>query len=139
MTKSAITVTLGGVDYEIAPLTIKYSRLWRETFGDMLNPVIAAIAKFGGVDIENPENWKDLSRLLETVKDTLLKAPDLFADATFAYSAELTKYRGQIEESTTDQEMIGAFMHVLALAYPFGLIMRAVNRAGLIERGTSKK
>jgi hypothetical protein len=136
---SAVTVKLGGAEYEIAPLTIKYSRLWRETFGDMLNPVVAAIAQFGGVDIENPENWKDLGVLLGTVKDTLLKAPDLFADATFAYSAELTKHRGQIEESATDQEMIGAFMNVLALAYPFGLVMRAINRAGLIERGTKPK
>jgi hypothetical protein len=132
-------VLLGGVEYEISALTIKYSRAWRETFGSMLNPIISALAQFGGIDIENPENWRDLSNLLATVKDSIIMAPDLCADATFSYSAELSKERGAIEESATDAEILDAFMQVMALAYPFGKLIRTVNRAGLTERGTGKK
>lgn len=126
-----VAVTLGDKSYPIRALNMKASRAWRESFGATVEPLIAAMSS----DISAATDLGEIARLLAALKDTLLAAPDLIADALFAYAPNLP--RAEIEEVATDTQAMAAFVEVLQLAYPFSALFTVVRR-GLTALATEK-
>jgi hypothetical protein len=129
----AITVTMGGEDYEIAALNMKASRTWRENFAQPLEKLIAAMRLSTEVELND---MAGVAQILALFQDTLLHSVDLAVDALFAYAPHLP--RETIEDNATDAEAMVAFVEVLKLAYPFGAIWTLARR-GLSQPATKKK
>ncbi len=105
--QGSVKVTLGGQEYEIKPLVIKESKVWRKKVIKLLS----SFSKYAEVTLENP---KDFSEALATA---LMTMPDQMADLFFEYAKELN--REEIEEVAFDYEVIEAFGKVSELAFPF--------------------
>ncbi len=99
--KEAITVMLGGKEYEIHPLVIKYSGEWRKRS----MPLIGFLMGYSRLAAQG-----DSVALQEAVTELFTTKTDEILDSFFEYGRELP--RNEIEETATDGEIIGAFMEV---------------------------
>ena len=106
ITRAPITVTLGGEEYEIAPLVIRDSRSWR-------SKVIKLIAPFPDMVNVTTDTPEDFTQVLTTV---LVTMPDEVIGLFFEYAKNLN--REEIEGKATDAELTQAFKEVVALAFP---------------------
>ena len=97
--QSGITVTLGGKEYNVAPLVIKYSGEWRKTS----LPLIDFLLKYSHMKSEEQE--LALLELFTTKMDKIL-------DSFFGYARDLD--REEIEGIATDSELLIAFMEVFS-------------------------
>ncbi len=102
--QAPLIVLLGGIEYEIKPLVIKESRLWRQK----LSQEIEGFAEFR--DTENPDNFAAL------INANLVTRPEAAIDLFFAYAKDLN--RDEIEATATDYELGIAFQGVLKIALP---------------------
>lgn len=94
-------VTLGGREYEIKPLTIKYSRPWRKKLAEL-----AASADYAQkVTTDKPEEFK------EAVKFLMVDSIDTIIDLFFEYAVDLD--RDKIEAEATEAELSKAFEAIL--------------------------
>jgi hypothetical protein len=130
------TIHLADQEYNIPTLKYKAARAWREKAAEplaMLSGTFAAAADF---DLTRPS---DLSHLLEIVGSVLVQSPDLLVDLLFEYMVNIDKKeRKRIEENSTDDELLEAFVEVLKVAYPFGRVMGMLS-PGQATRQTRKK
>ncbi len=121
VTQGGIKVTLGGKEFEICPLVIKYSKEWRKKS----LPLLANLFQYSRLTSEDnkPEELeKAFTDLFTTKTDEIL-------DSFFEYARELP--RDEIESIATDGEVILAFMEV------FNAFVAPLS-AGLAEAGTSQ-
>ena len=99
--KEGITVMLGGKEYEIHPLVIKYSGEWRKKS----MPLIGFLMGYSRLAAQG-----DSVALQEAVTELFTIKTDEILDSFFEYGRELP--RDEIEETATDGEIIRAFMEV---------------------------
>ncbi len=99
--KEGITVILGGKEYEIHPLVIKYSGEWRKKS----MPLIGFLMGYSRLAAQG-----DSVALQEAVTELFTIKTDEILDSFFEYGRELP--RNEIEETATDGEIIRAFMEV---------------------------
>ncbi len=120
VTQSGIKVKLGGKEFEIRPLVIKYSKEWRKKS----LPLLANLFQYSRLtasESSTEELEKAFTDLFTTKTDEIL-------DSFFEYARELP--REEIEGIATDGEVILAFMEV------FNAFVAPLS-AGLAEVGTS--
>ena len=104
--RTPVVVILGGLKYEVEPLVIKESRVWRRNVVKMLS----ALPLYAQATTDNPSEFEAaLSKLLVDMPDTVV---DLF----FEYAKGLD--REEIEATATDSEMAKAFEQVVEIAFP---------------------
>ena len=99
VTQSGIKVMLGGKEYEIVPLVIKYSKEWRKK----ALPLLSDLLQYTQISGET-EGFKEAMVELFTTKT------DGMVDSFFEYARDLP--REEIEDIATDGEVILAFMEV---------------------------
>ena len=106
--QSGIKVILGGKEYIIKPLSIKYSSEWRSKAVPLIMYFAGLVkANTGDIDVTQP----DISVLFT-------KKMDEITDCFFGYARELD--REAISEVATDGEIMNAFMEVFdAFVSPF--------------------
>ena len=97
LTQKPLKVILGGKEYGIAPLVIKYSGEWRKKS----MPLIAFLIGYSRKSEEDMEDG--VAELFTTKTDQII-------ESFFEYARELD--RGEIEAIATDGEIITAFMEV---------------------------
>lgn len=104
--RAPIIVTFGGKEYEIQPLVIRDSRVWRaEIVG-----ILAELPKYAKATTDKPEDFGN------ALKALLVEMPDTVIDLFFKYAKELN--RKEIEDIATDAEMAEAFEQVVKVAFP---------------------
>lgn len=109
-----IKVILGGREYEIKPLVIKYSRPWRKKVVDL----VATLPKYAQVDTNKPDEFEQAVKLL------MVESQDTIIDLFFEYARKLN--RGKIEEIATETELAVAFQVVMNLAFPLSETLPAM-------------
>lgn len=99
-----LDVTLGGKLYSIAPLVMRYSREWRKKS----LPIISFLMRYTRL-AEDKEGGitEDIQQAFDELFTTKM---DDIIESFFEYARELP--REEIEESTTDGEILLAFMEV---------------------------
>ena len=102
-----IKVQLGGKQYELHPLSIAKSRVWRGKLSDVLNEVT------GQVDLK----VSTLDGLIKAISGMALAMPEKLLDLLFSYAPNLP--REIIEDTATDDEAMIAFREIVRLAFPF--------------------
>jgi len=108
VTQSPLIVILGGDAYEIPPLVIRDSRIWRKKIISIMAPLPGMVNKT--IDTDHPDEFEDvLTRLMVAMPDQVL---DLF----FEYAKDLN--RDEIEGKATDAEMAIAFEKVVKVSFP---------------------
>jgi len=112
LTQAGIKVTLGGKEYEIRPLVIRYSGEWRKKS----LPIIASLMKYSRLmPSGNSEELEQVIIELFTTKT------DEMLNSFFEYARELN--REEIENTATDGEIIIAFLEVFnAFVAPLSVV-----------------
>lgn len=136
-----VQVSIAGREYTITPLPIKKNRAWRKQFDAPIQDaadLLAEVGSYADGEFEDMskmigEIGKAVSGSLPTVIDHLLGSADTITDAVFDYSPEMKKDKKHIEENGFDDEIVGCFISILGLAFPFGQAIR-----GLMELGKEK-
>lgn len=109
-----IKVILGGREYDIKPLVIKYSRPWRKSVVDL----VATLPKYAQVNTNKPEEFE------QAVKVLMVESQDTIIDLFFDYARELD--REEIEGIATETELAVAFEAVMTLAFPLSATLPAM-------------
>ena len=104
--QAPIKVILGGNEYEIKPLVIRDSRVWRQK----VVTALSTIPKHAKATTDDPEKFA------EALNAMLVAMPDTVIDLFFEYAKNLD--RDEIEGVATDTEVATAFEEVVGLAFP---------------------
>lgn len=114
-----VTVIFGGKPYEIRPLVIKESRVWRQK-------VIKVLSELPQLTQVTSEDKEKFDSALETL---LVTMPDTVVELFFEYAKDLN--REEIESVATDTEMAAAWEKVVELAFPLlqGLVKTMAKMA----------
>lgn len=127
--KVTIQVVLGGKEYEITPLPIKYSLPWCKKVVAMLGDVLPLM----NIDSDNAKEFEAALNLV------MVDKPEQIVNLFFEYAKNLPKKA--IEESASSAEVIQAFEEVLGLERPLlGSTLRLVQRlvpAGALPNSSS--
>lgn len=137
----SIQVTVAEREYTITPLPIKRNREWRKRFDAPIRDAANLISEVGSyADTEFKdmkkmvgEIGKAVSGSLPAVVNHLLGSADTITEAVFDYSPAMQEDREYIEENGFDTEIVGCFISILGVAFPFGEAIR-----GLMELGEEK-
>lgn len=97
-----IKVILGGREYKIKPLVIKYSRPWRKKLAEL----VASANYAQKVNTDKPEEFK------EAVQFLMAESIDTVIDLFFEYAKDLK--REEIEEIATEAELGNAFEAIMS-------------------------
>ena len=97
--QAGITVILGGQEYKIRPLVIKYSREWRKKS----IPLISYLVKWSKTEEKDYE---------EAIEELFTTKTDEIVDSFFEFARDLK--REEIEELATEGEVFTAFELLLA-------------------------
>jgi len=114
--QSPVTVKIGGQDYEIKPLPIKYAVPWVKK---VINLLIEA-SVLSMVTIDTPDLWKDAYITL------MARNPAQIVDLFWEYARDLNK--NTLEEVATSAEIMAAFEEVLDFELPLFKGMQALAR-----------
>ncbi len=106
VTQAGIVVVLGGKEYEIAPLVIRDSRVWRKA---VIN-LISGLPKYAEVTTDTPDEFG------EALNAMLVAMPDKVIDLFFLYAKALNQE--EIEAKATDAELAKAFTQEIEVAFP---------------------
>ena len=101
-----IKVILGGREFDVKPLTIKYSRPWRKKVIDL----VATLPKYAQANTNKPDEFE------QAIKVLMVESQDTIIDLFFEYARELN--RDEVEEIATEAEIAIAFQVVMNLAFP---------------------
>jgi len=104
--QAPISVILGGEQYDVKPLVIRDSRLWRQKVAGMLAPLPGLVS----TNSDDPEAFG------QALTQLLVDTPDMVVDLFFDYAKELN--REEIENVATDAEMRDAFQEIVKYAFP---------------------
>jgi hypothetical protein len=120
--KAPIKVVLGGKEFDIAPLVIRDSRVWR----GKVTAALGQLPRYTQVTTDDGDAFES------ALKKLLVEMPDMVVDLFFEYARGLD--REKIEAMATDAEMAKAFEEVVAVAFPLtgsllGVLARTTNQA----------
>lgn len=104
--QAGIKVILGGVEYQVKPLVIRDSRLWRAK----LVKLLAELPKYAKVDSDSPDEFG------EALTAIMVSMPDTICDLFFEYAKDLD--REKIEAVATEAEVAKGFEQVVEIAFP---------------------
>ena len=139
-----IQIEIAGRTYDVSPLPIKANREWRKQFEVPLRTAMEFVSELGTFTADDFEDSKTMiatigkavSGRLSEVANILLGSADLIVEAVFQYSPAIAADRKHIEESGFDDELVAAFMKLLALAFPFGQAIQGLMKIGQTEQST---
>ena len=121
LTQEPITVTLGGKEYPIAPLVIKYSGEWRKKS----MPLIAFLMSYSRLSAAAKAAGSNTEALEAATTELFTDKTDEIIESFFEYGRDLP--RPEIEETATDGEIIVAFLEVFdAFVSPLSATARAI-------------
>jgi len=126
------TITLADRDYEIAELSAKHNAAWRRRLDEILTPLLDTVQNAGTIRLDHRG---DLTALIGRIRPLLFQSPELLTGLLFDYSPALARDRERIEADAYESELLGAFVQVLQLAYPFGGLFRL---AANLNAGSAK-
>ena len=116
LVQAPLMVTLGGKEYEIKPLVIRDSRIWRQ----QVVKVLASLPLDLKASSDKPE---ELNSVLSMY---LSNKPDDLVDLFFSYAKDLD--RDAIEQVASDAEIAAAFDGVIKIAFPLsGSLVRTMQ------------
>ena len=118
-----IKVILGGVEHDVKPLVIKFSRPWRKKVIEL----ISTLPKYAQADTNKPDEFA------EAIKVLMVESQDTIIDLFFDYARDLP--REEIEEVATESEVAIAFQGVMALAFPLSETLPAMMTPPQSEKG----
>ncbi len=104
--QASITVILGGVKHNVAPLVIRDSRPWRNE----VMKLMASLPQYAKVDTDSPDEFE------EAINVIMAEMPDTLIDLFFGYAKDLD--RDKIEAVATEKEIAVAFRQVIEIAFP---------------------
>uniref|UniRef100_A0A6M3IX45 Uncharacterized protein n=1 Tax=viral metagenome TaxID=1070528 RepID=A0A6M3IX45_9ZZZZ len=115
--QSPVKVILGGREYEIKPLPIKYSLPWvKKVAGILVN--ILPMANIASDD----------EAFSGAFNEIMVSRPEELVGLFFEYARDLNK--AEIEETASSAEIVNAFEEVLSLERPlFGMTLRVIAKA----------
>lgn len=122
--RKTVNVLLGGVVYEIAEAPLRKNAAWRASLTQLLTDVGGLMEAARTVELNSVG---DLIGVVRQIQDVILAAPDRLTAMLFDYSPVLAADRERIEAEVYESELIGAFVEVLKLAYPFGDLLSLAN------------
>lgn len=120
------TVTLADQDYVIRELPRKKNKAWRARVGREFEAIGQALEALPTMEL-SADSMGQLMTIVRDLVGRTVEAPDKIADLLYAYSPDLKGDRRRIDAEAYDSEIMSAFMEVLALAYPFGSIVRSIS------------
>lgn len=136
-------VVLGEREYEIQPLSIKASKVWRTELQQPLDLVLTALSQAQDQSLERVE---DLINVVRGILPILFDAPDTIFELVLRYSPQLAVERDFLEETAIPEEAVEAFVVCLKMAFPLGPLTqllgpaRATTSSNLpVRRGNSVK
>lgn len=106
LTQSPIIIVLGEKEYEVKPLVIKDSRMWRAEVAKLLG----SLSQYTGITTDTPDKF------MEAMQAMLVAMPDAVVNLVFSYAKSLD--REAIECVATDAEMARAFNQIIEVAFP---------------------
>lgn len=106
LAQAPLIVRLGGKDYEVKPLVIRDSRLWR----GKLAKVLGDLPKYITVSTDDEDAFQQAMEVM------IVQMPDTVADLFFEYARDLN--REEIEALATEEEVATAFLEVQRYAFP---------------------
>lgn len=119
ITQTPIAVRFGGKEYEIYPLVIKESKLWRKKFAEVLKGLPLFVNA-----VDTTEHFE------QVINGMFLDVPDSVMDLIFAYAKNLP--RKEVEAVATDAEMAKAFEAIIEMAFPLARSM--VGMPGMLSQ-----
>jgi hypothetical protein len=119
----AITVTLNGKTHQVNALRHRQNAEWRKKLEVPFAELVGALEKAPGTELTD---ITAISMLIKSASSTLLRSVDIVADLLGEYAPGL---RPDIDEAYED-EIVAAFLKVLELAYPFGLVLSKLKSLG---------
>lgn len=132
----AKTITLGGKQYELHPLTMRPARDFRQKISYELNGIIGEALQLGETELDN---YAQLAGLAQRVSSAALGSVDTIAELLFEYSPELQNDRANIEAKAFDEEIIAAFMEALKQLFPFGSLAKSLTGLAAQAISTSSR
>jgi len=117
-------VTLGGVEYELRPLTMRPAAAFRAQIGERMGTLVDGLGKLERTELDQFDQMAGLVRL---VGQAALGSVDQIAEWLFEYSPELASDRERIEAEAYDDEIIAAFVEVLKQLFPFGSLAKSLT------------
>lgn len=116
--QSPASVKLGGKDYQIPPLPIKYSLPWVKK----VSKILMGVVSLEGVTSDNEEAFAD------AFGEIMVSRPEQLIDLFFEYARDLDKEA--ISGVASSAEIVNAFEAVLSFERPlFGMVLRAFRAA----------
>jgi len=116
-----VKVTLGGREFDVKPLVIKYSRPWRKKVIDL----ISVLPKYAQASTNDPDEFAKAMQML------MVECQDQVIDLFFEYAKDLN--RDEIEEIATEKDLSDAFEVVIGLAFPLAETLPLVMSGGKIK------
>ncbi len=109
--QASLKIVLGGKEYEVKPLVIRDSRVWRAKLAETLG----MLPQYANVTTDTPDKFQGALNAM------LVAMPDQVVDLVFAYGKELN--RDEIEGEATDTEIAKAFEQIVEVAFPLARSM----------------
>lgn len=129
-----VKVAIAGREYEVPELRSRANEAWRKRLQEPFGALVRRLEGAGETDITSP---RQIAALVQETAGTLLESPDTLRELLFAYAPALEQDRERILEEAYDSELLGAFVEVLKLAFPFGGMIEKV--AGLAHLGQTPR
>jgi len=118
LVQAPVSVKLGGVDYSIPPLPIKYSLPWVKK----VSKILMGVVSMENVTSDNEEAFAD------AFGEIMVTRPEQLIELLFEYARDLDKE--SICEVASSAEIVHAFEEVLSFERPlFGMVIRAFRAA----------
>ena len=115
--QSPVKVILGGKEYEIKPLPLKYALPWCRA---VIKTTITGILSKAKISTDTPDQFD------EAMNDVLVDRPEKLIDLFFDYARDLNK--DEIMETASTNEVIDAFEAVKEFESRFfGLIIQSAK------------
>jgi hypothetical protein len=126
------TVKLAGKEYVLKPLPIRRAREVRQRLTGPVMQAIQAIRSSSTISLTDAEG---IGSVMDALRLVLLDSIDLCLEILFEYSSELAMDRERIETEAIDEEALTAFLEVIKLLFPFGILVKSLS--GLAGLATS--
>jgi hypothetical protein len=119
-----VQVSLGGKKYNVPALPIARSKAWRENLAVPFGTLAHALTTANTVEISA---FTDIAGIVQQLSGVLLGSVDMMLDLLFEYSDEIRADKEWILANAYDEEALHAFVEVLKLAFPFGVMLEVVT------------
>jgi hypothetical protein len=121
-------VTLGGRPYTVRALPIQANAAWRRQLQEFYSSTIGALP-----DLETATGSDLFGALIGGLGEAALASVDSILVLLRSYAPEIAADWERISAEAYDEEAVAAFVEVIKLAYPFGVLLRLVQTPGATQ------